>query len=170
MKPQDFDTHIFSLFDRHWALVTAGTPEKFNSMTISWSSMGTIWGAPGKGRPIVTVYINPLRYTYGIINKCDRYTVSFYPESFRKALTILGSRSGRDGDKLPGTGLTPLTVDGAVTYREAELTFVCRKLFQQTLDKRLIPPEIAEAFYAPEDDAHRMYIGEVEKIIEGPLK
>ena len=39
MKPQDFDTHIFSLFDRHWALVTAGTPEKFNSMTNSWGSM-----------------------------------------------------------------------------------------------------------------------------------
>jgi len=34
-------TDIFSEFDQVWALVTAGTPDNFNTMTISWGGMGT---------------------------------------------------------------------------------------------------------------------------------
>lgn len=41
-----FTTDIFSEFDQVWALVTAGTPDNFNTMTISWGGMGTIWGRP----------------------------------------------------------------------------------------------------------------------------
>ncbi|MGN0838494.1 MAG: hypothetical protein ACI4NN_05370 [Pyramidobacter sp.] len=47
------------------------------------------------------------------------------------------------------------------------MTFECRKLFQQTLDKKEIPQAIADDFYAPGDEAHRMYIGEVVGILEG---
>ena len=36
----------FSEFDQVWALVTAGTPDNFNTMTISWGGMGTLWGRP----------------------------------------------------------------------------------------------------------------------------
>ena len=43
---------IFEQFDKKWALLTAGTKEKFNSMTISWGGMGTLWG-----KPIVTTYV-----------------------------------------------------------------------------------------------------------------
>ena len=45
-------TDIFSEFDQVWALVTAGTPDNFNTMTISWGGMGTLWG-----KPVATVYI-----------------------------------------------------------------------------------------------------------------
>jgi flavin reductase (DIM6/NTAB) family NADH-FMN oxidoreductase RutF len=166
MKIREFRTDIFNLFDQHWALVTAGTREHFNSMTISWGSLGTIWGSPGSGRPIVTVYINPLRYTYGILNESDRFTVSFFPEENKKELLILGSRSGRDGDKTALTDLTPMENNGFITYQEALYTFECRKLFQQTLDKKAIPQDIAEMFYAPDEEAHRMYIGEVVRILE----
>ena len=30
----------FQLIGRDWALVTAGTPEKYNTMTVSWGNMG----------------------------------------------------------------------------------------------------------------------------------
>ncbi len=167
MDIRTFRTDIFKLFDQHWALVTAGTEQHFNSMTISWGSMGTIWGAPGKGRPIVTVYINPLRFTYQILNECSQFTVSFFPEEYRKDLIVMDSRSGRNGDKVPFTNLTPLIDDGFITYREGLYTFECHKLYQQTLDKKEIPESIAGMFYAPEQEAHRMYIGEVVKILEG---
>ncbi len=167
MNVRAFRTDIFNLFDQRWAIVTAGTPENFNSMTISWGSMGTIWGAPGQGKPIITVYINPLRYTYQILNDSDRFTVSFFPEERRQDLLQMGSRSGRNGDRLKGTQLTPFSEDGYVSYREAELTFACRKLYQQTLDKQQIPAEIAELFYDPDEEAHRMYIGEVVAVLEG---
>ena len=41
----------FTKFNQDWGLLTAGTPEKFNSMTISWGSMGTVWS-----RDVITVY------------------------------------------------------------------------------------------------------------------
>ncbi|MBB5182722.1 flavin reductase [Catenisphaera adipataccumulans] len=166
MKPSAFNTKIFNLFDQNWAIVTAGTPDRYNSMTISWGSMGTIWGAPNHGRPIVTVYINPLRYTYEVLNESDRFTVSFFPKANRPDLILMGTRTGRFGDTKKGTNLTPVFDDGFVYYRESILTFECEKLYQQTLDKKQIPASIADAFYAPEEQAHRMYIGEVKKIIE----
>jgi flavin reductase (DIM6/NTAB) family NADH-FMN oxidoreductase RutF len=166
MDTREFKTDIFNIFDERWALVTAGTPDDFNAMTISWGSMGTIWGPPGNGRPIVTIYVNPKRYTYGYLNNNDRFEVSFFPEKYRDDLLIMGTKSGRDGDKLTETHLTPVTEDGIITYKEAEMTFVCRKLYQQTLDKSLIRGGIGGQFYAPDEEAHRMYIGEVEDIIK----
>jgi len=166
MDTSKFKTDIFNLFDKKWAIVTAGKRDDFNSMTIAWGTMGTIWGGAEKGKPILTVFVNPLRYTYEFMNKNDLFTVCFFSEKFRKELLLMGSRSGREGDRLKGTGLTPVFSDNCVYFKEAETAFVCRKLYQQTLDKSLIPPEIAAKYYKPNDDAHRMYIGEVLKIIE----
>jgi flavin reductase (DIM6/NTAB) family NADH-FMN oxidoreductase RutF len=167
MEIRSFTTDIFNLFDRHWALLTAGTIDHYNAMTISWGSMGTIWGPPSSGRPIITVYVNPLRYTYGVLNETDRFTVSFFPAERKQDLLLMGSRSGRDGDPLKGTSLTPADDLGYVTWNEASLTFACRKLYQETMKKENIPAGIANAFYGPDEQAHRMYIGEVVRIIEG---
>lgn len=47
-----------------------------------------------------------------------------------------------------------------MTFEEAEVTLVCRKLFCQRLDPENMNPDIAKQFY--EDQAeHDMYIGEV---------
>ena len=167
MKPNDFNTNIFTLFDQKWALVTAGTPTNFNSMTISSGSMGTIWGMPRRGIPIVTIYISPLRYTYELLNLNEKFTVSFYSEEHMQDLILMGSRSGRNTDKLQEVHLTPMEDNGFMTYEEAEYTFECEKLYQQTLDRNLIPLEIVDTLYAPGADAHRMYIGEVVRILEG---
>ena len=37
---------VFSIFDDRWGLCTAGTPREYNTMTIGWGTMGTIWGPP----------------------------------------------------------------------------------------------------------------------------
>ena len=34
IKPEEFQAKPFELYHKEWALVTAGTPEKCNSMTI----------------------------------------------------------------------------------------------------------------------------------------
>lgn len=91
---KEFNTDIFKLFDDHWALVTAGTPEDYNTMTISWGSLGTIWAPRGNGRQIATIYIKPSRYTFNYLEKSDYYTISFFPEEKRKDLAYLGSHSG----------------------------------------------------------------------------
>ena len=79
-------TDIFSEFDQVWALVTAGTPDNFNTMTISWGGMGTLWG-----KPVATVYIRTSRYTPpNISTKVSRLrkrnTLSFAGNSLSSSL------------------------------------------------------------------------------------
>ena len=94
----------------------------------------------------------------------DFFTVSFYPESCRKQLGVLGSKSGRDMDKMKDSGLTAEEVDHSVTFKEAEVTLVCRKLFKQRLNGENMPEDIRKSMYGTED-WHDMYIGEVVEII-----
>lgn len=151
----NFTTDIFTQFDKEWALLTAGTEEKFNSMTISWGGLGTLWN-----KPVATVYVRTSRYTYEFMNDNEYFTISFYPEQYKKLLGVLGSQSGRNMDKMHDSGLTVKPLDEGVTFEEAKTTLVCRKLFAQELDVRHMPEDIASSFY--EGDApHVMFIGEV---------
>ena len=42
---------IFELFDKQWAIVTAGSMAHYNSCTVSWGSLGNIWGHAGHSCP-----------------------------------------------------------------------------------------------------------------------
>ena len=157
---------VFQMFNDRWALATAGTIDNYNTMTIAWGSMGTIWGPPHKGKPILTIYVSPARYTHRFLEENDLYTVSFFPEDYRKDLEILGSKSGRDGDKVTLTDLTPMEAGGSVTFGQADLTFVCKKLYQHQFEKEKVPQEVAEWIYN-KMPPHTMFIGEVIDVIEG---
>lgn len=155
----EFNTDIFAQFNNKWALLSAGSMEKHNTMTISWGGMGTLWG-----KPVVTVYVKPVRYTYNFMNDNDYFTVSFYPDQYKKALALMGKVSGRDVDKDRESGLTVRDLEKAVTYREAEVTLLCKKIYFQDLDRANMPEKAVEMFYKIEEP-HRMFIGEVVDII-----
>ncbi len=155
----EFNTDIFAQFNNKWALLSAGSVEKHNTMTISWGGMGTLWG-----KPVVTVYVKPVRYTYNFMNDNDYFTVSFYPDQYKKALALMGKVSGRDVDKDRESGLTVRDLEKAVTYREAEVTLLCKKIYFQDLDRANMPEKAVEMFYKIEEP-HRMFIGEVVDII-----
>lgn len=159
-KKMEFTTDIFSKFDKQWALLTAGDKDKFNTMTISWGGLGTLWN-----KPVATAYVRTSRYTHEFMDNNEYFTISFYPEEYKSALGVLGSKSGRDIDKMHSSGLTAKEVDGSMTFEEAEVTLVCRKLFYQRLAPENMSSDIAKQFY--EDQAeHDMYIGEVVEIIK----
>lgn len=130
---------IFELFDKQWAIVTAGSMAHYNSCTVSWGSLGNIWGHAGHSCPIVTVYVHPARYTSEFLRDSDIFTVSFYPESCRKALSYIGSHSGRDGDKIAAAGLTPVVMGQGVTFREANLTFLCKSCISTNSPEMIWP-------------------------------
>ena len=155
----EFTTDIFSVFDKKWALLTAGNMDSFNTMTVSWGALGTIWG-----KPTATVYVRTSRYTHEFMDKFDTFTVSFYPEACRKTLGVLGTKSGRDMDKMRSSGLTPVAAGEGVSFAEAECTLVCKKMYMQPLDVQRMPPDVAEALYA-KDAPHDMYLGEVVDIL-----
>ena len=178
MKPfESKDYKAFSMFEKRWALVTAGTPEDFNTCTVSWGSMGNMWGLVGNDLSTVTVYIHPARYTQEFMAKYDTFTVSFFPESYRTALGYLGSHSGRDEDKVANSGLTPVAAGDGVTFKEADLTFVCKKLYEHQFDEAHLADNVKEYYAANPSmytqvgkdrwEPHYMYIGKVVEAIEG---
>ena len=155
----EFKTDIFEQFDKKWALLTAGNKDSFNTMTISWGGLGTLWN-----KPVATAYVRTSRYTHEFMDREDYFTISFYPEQYKNVLGILGSKSGRDMDKMRDSGLTAKELDKSMTFNEAEVTLVCRKLFVGRLEVDNIIDDTAKTFY--EGDApHDMYIGEVIDII-----
>lgn len=151
----------FTTISKDWFLLTAGTDEAFNTMTCSWGAMGEIWNNPS-----VTAYVRTSRHTFGFMEDGERFTISVFPEEYRKALAFCGSHSGRDCDKVGETGLTPVTLDGAVAFAEAKLVFVCEKVYSQMMDESCFAaPEYAEKFYGS-DTMHKMYIGKIVKVYE----
>ena len=154
------DADIFSLFDKKWALLTAGEKDNFNTMTISWGGLGTLWG-----KSVATVYVRKSRYTHKFMDQEDYFTVSFYPDDKKQILGNLGSKSGRDIDKINDSGLTAKALEKTVTFAEAEVTLVCKKIFMQELSTNNMPNDIKEMFYG-DGDNHDMYIGEVVEIIK----
>ena len=155
-----FPVDAFGAFGEEWALVTAGVEGDYNTMTISWGGLGTLWG-----RPAATVYVKKNRYTHKFMEKNELFTVSFFPPEYKKALGYLGSHSGRDGDKVAAAGLTPVYLDGAVTFAQAKRTLVCRKMYSQDFDLAAVPAEV-KADYYEDEPPHTLYIGQVTQIIE----
>ena len=117
MNIADFTTHPFTKLDKEWAILTAGVEGDYNSMTVSWGGMGTMWG-----KPVLFLVVKPLRYTFEFLSRHEELTLSFYDEQYKKALGLFGSKSGRDTDKAKETGFTPKTLANGVTYEEAKET------------------------------------------------
>lgn len=162
--------NAFDLFGKQWALVTAGTPERFNGCTVGWGSLGKLWARP-EGGSVVTVYVHPARYTSEFLLASDFFTVSFFPEAYKKALGYMGSHSGREGNKAAAAGLTPVPMGESVAYQEAELTLLCKKLYQHQFAKEDLAPEIREYYAAspkvyPSEEAdgwqpHIVFVGDI---------
>ena len=145
----------FTKFEKDWALLTAGTEGHFNSMTIGWGALGTVWN-----KDVLTVYVRPDRYTWQFLKDSDTFTVAFFPERCRKALTIMGTLSGRDGDKVAAAGLTPRFLPQGITFEEAAETFVCRKIYMAPMDYEDVPP-VAQRIYQNGVQPHWITMGEV---------
>ncbi len=148
--------NVFNLIDKDWMLITAGTIDAWNTMTASWGGLGILWNMP-----VAFCFVRPTRHTYGFMEKHDRFTLSFFEEEWRDALTLCGTKSGRDTDKARETGLKPVSgAEGTVCFEQARMVLECRKLyFQDISPERFLDPSIDGNY--PNKDYHRMYVGEV---------
>ena len=92
--------------------------------------------------------------------------LSFLSEDYRKALNLCGSKSGRDCDKDKEAGLTPYYTDGTTAYEEADLIFVCRKLYAQEMKPECFTVDGPDEKWYPGKDYHTMYMGEIVKVLK----
>ena len=112
----------FDLIGQKWMLISAGTEDKWNTMTASWGAVGVMWG-----KPSATCYIRKSRFTKEFVDAGEYFTLTVLKDGHRDALNKMGSKSGRDMDKMHESGLTPVFVEGQPTFEEAELVLICRK-------------------------------------------
>jgi flavin reductase (DIM6/NTAB) family NADH-FMN oxidoreductase RutF len=154
---RSFEENPSKLFAEGWALITAGTKEKWNTMTASWGTFGSLWGMD-----VAFIFVRPSRYTYAFIEKSDGFTLSFFDDTMRRALDVCGSKSGRDTDKAAAAGITPRELaPGRISFGEARLAIACGKAYAQDLNKDLfLDPAIAGNY--PKGDLHRLYVGKIE--------
>ncbi len=124
----DISMQPHQLWSEKWFLLTSGDYKKedYNTMTVAWGSFGTMWF-----KPFVQAVVRNTRYTFDYMNQCDDFTLCAFPEEMKPKLQLLGSKSGRDGDKIAESGLTPsASLDvSAPCFEEAELVFECKKIY-----------------------------------------
>lgn len=157
LKPERLHENPFQIIGQEWMLVTAGTLEAFNTMTASWGGMGVLWN-----RPVAFTFVRPQRFTFQFMNRADTFTLSFFDRRYRDALSFCGTQSGRYTDKMAETGLKPMAVEpNTVTFAQARLVLICRKLYAQDLvGSAFSVPEVDAEVY-PSQDYHRLFIGEI---------
>jgi flavin reductase (DIM6/NTAB) family NADH-FMN oxidoreductase RutF len=110
--------------------------------------------------------VRPQRYTYGFVEAQEKFTFSWLGTKHQRAMSICGTLSGRNTDKVKDAGLnTIITPDSLVSFVESELIFECRKIYFQDLNPdNMLDKTILRNYLLK--DFHRVYTGEILKIWE----
>ena len=140
-----------------WALLTAGKADDYNTMTVSWGGVGVLWG-----KNVVYIFIRDSRYTKEFIDNGEFFSMSFFNEKYRDALSYCGKESGRNvDDKFKGAGLTPAFRHSIPYPDEANLVLLCRKMAAVPItEDTFVDPQIMPKWYS-DNDMHVMYVGEI---------
>lgn len=164
------DFNPYQKVGKDWFLVTAGNESGWNTMTASWGFAGVMWG-----KNTFTTVIRPQRYTKEFIDREDYFTISFFGEDMKKALSYCGSHSGRDCDKAKETGLVPMSVKDSgevydseysfdtTSFEQAELVLVCSKAYVQEMKPECFTDKGNDEKWYAAKDYHVQYIGEIVK-------
>ena len=174
MKRTKIDIHDLNLkpgdvWENDWFLLTAGDYKRgqFNTMTVAWGSLGTMWN-----KPFAQVVVRPSRYTLDFMERYDTFTLSRLPKKYKSALAFLGSKSGRDiPEKHLQAGLTPVEVSKvkAPAFDEADLIIACKKTYWQDMEEKNFLDTSIMSKYPGETDFHRIYFGEIMHVEIGNL-
>ena len=160
---ENFTFKPMTSWDGQGMLLTSGDwgAGKYNCMTIGWGSLGLMWGIP-----FIQVVVRPVRFTYQFMEAYESFTVCAFDETYTPALDLLGTKSGRDGDKIAESGLTPIASNlvAAPGFAQAELILECRKIYWDDLEKAHFLDNRLEKKY-PARDYHRIYYGEILAIL-----
>ena len=156
---EQLEINPFEKIGKEWALVSAGSRKKANTMTISWGGVGVLWG-----KNVAFIFIRDSRYTKEFIDNNDFFSVSFLNDQYREALNHCGSHSGKDEDKLKNAGLNWNYKLSIPFVDEGNLILLCQKLSATKINEdSFLAPEIKK-WYA-DGDMHTMYVAEILEVL-----
>jgi len=120
--PEEITENVFTLTGKDLYLITAGKADRFNSMVGSGGGWGLMFM-----KPSTWCFIRADRYTLEILQKEQTYTLSYFPDEYKKQMLYLGSKSGRDSEKMNEVELTSVqTPTGNMSFKESKLIIECR--------------------------------------------
>ena len=130
---------------------------KTNTMTIGWGSVGFIWK-----KPVFTVLVRHSRYTHELLEKSGEFTVSVPFGKMSSELSLCGTKSGRDIDKIAAAGLATIAGQklGTPVIKGCDLHYECKIVAKQEFPAETLDAGINAGCY-PNGDYHTMYIGEI---------
>ena len=102
-------------------LVTCGTAERANILTIGWT------GICATHPPMTYISVRPTRHSYGIIRETGEFAVNLTTTATVRAADFCGVRSGRDTDKAKACGLhlTQTPFGNVPVLEESPVSLVC---------------------------------------------
>ena len=152
---------VIRRLDREWALLTAGTGESLNTMTVSWANVGVLWN-----RPMVNIYVRPERHTYAFVEAEDYFSLAFFPPEYREALALCGKKSGREIDKVAACRFTVAEGEmGGVYFKEADLALICKKRYRTVIDRaQMIDMDPSLYYGGSHGGLHVLYMGEILEV------
>ncbi|OPZ99157.1 MAG: Flavoredoxin [Bacteroidetes bacterium ADurb.Bin408] len=158
---KEFNAEAIKLIGDDWMLVAAGNfTNKFNMMTANWGGLGWLWN-----KPVAFIFVRPQRYTYEFTEREPIFTLTFFEEKYRDILSLLGSKSGRDMDKMKNSGLTPFeTENKSIAFKEAQIILECKKIYATKINSADFTDKDIDNKVYPKKDYHTMYIGEITNI------
>ena len=154
--------NALKLIGDDWMLITVKDEEsgRANAMTASWGALGVLWH-----KDVCICFVRPQRHTHKLLAQENRFSVAFLPEEYRDALKLCGTKSGRDTDKLAESGLHTLECDGVPVVAEAQVTLICKKLYEDELKEDCsLESEVMATYKAK--DFHTFYVCEIEEVYE----
>lgn len=140
------------------AFLTVKDNETVNTMTISWGSIGFMWQ-----KPIFIAMVRKSRYTHGLIENADSFTISIpYGTEMKSSLAVCGTKSGKDVDKASAAGISyvPANAVSSPIVDKCNMYYECKIVYKQLMDKNLLLPEIQKSMYG-DDDYHTLCYGEI---------
>lgn len=122
ISPEEMHDNVFTLVGKDFTVITAGKEEHFNSMLGSGGGLGLLFM-----KPTTWCILRADRYTLEIIQKEQTYTMSYFPHEYKEQILFLGSKSGRDSEKMKEVELTSIqTPSGDMSFKEARLIIECK--------------------------------------------
>lgn len=155
-----FNENFTDIIAHDWAVLTVTDQNKVNGMTVSWGQMGHLWN-----KDVITVYVRPQRHTYPLINKEGVFSLSFFEKEEKKKLSYLGTKSGRDEDKLKTCDYDCDSLETIPYIKQARIVFLCRILYTQDLQENCFTDLECMNKNYPGKDFHRAYIAEIVKVM-----
>jgi len=164
ISPEEISDNVFRLVGKDYFAITVGKVDYYNSMVGSGGGMGMLFK-----KPATWCVLRSDRHTLELILKEQTYTISYFPDTYKEELLFLGSKSGRDSDKMKEVKLTTIrTPLGDISFKEARLIIGCKLMQITTPDTNDFYTQEAKDYlnkaYKEASDIRKYVFGEITQV------